>query len=70
MAKLIRGLVTTALLARAWQFLQRQMAKPENQARAKDLANRAASSARGRTKTRSKATRVKGRRITGRRATA
>ena len=29
MAKLIRGLVTTALLARAWQFLQRQMGRTQ-----------------------------------------
>lgn len=62
----IWGLLKTALLAKAWQFLKRQMAKPENQARAKELVNRATSSSSGRTAP----PRPRGRRLIGRRATA
>ena len=41
MAMLIRGLVTSALLAKVIQIARRQLAKPENQRRIKDAVNRA-----------------------------
>lgn len=66
MAMFIWGLLKTALLAKAWQLLKRQMAKPENQARAKELVNRATSGSSGR----SAPSRSRGRRLIGRHATA
>lgn len=41
MAKLIRGMVKSALVAKAFQILRRELAKPENQRRIKDFVNRA-----------------------------
>lgn len=43
MARLIRGLVKSAILAKAVQIVRRQMAKPENQRKAKELWQRATS---------------------------
>ncbi len=37
MAKLIRGMVKSAIVAKAWQIVRREAAKPENQRRAKEL---------------------------------
>ncbi|WP_201308753.1 hypothetical protein [Puerhibacterium puerhi] len=37
MARLISGLVKSALVAKAFQIARREMAKPENQRRAKEL---------------------------------
>lgn len=41
MAKLIRGMVRSALVAKAFQIIRTQLAKPENQRRIKELVNRA-----------------------------
>lgn len=41
MAKLVRGVVKAALLAKAWQLVRRQMARPENRRRVEELVGRA-----------------------------
>ncbi|GEN81087.1 hypothetical protein [Actinotalea fermentans] len=41
MARLIRGMVKSAVVAKAFQIVKRQLEKPENQRRIKDLVNRA-----------------------------
>lgn len=41
MARLIRGMVTSAVVAKAFQTVKHQLEKPENQRRIKDLVNRA-----------------------------
>lgn len=41
MAKLIRGMVKSAVVAKAFQIIRRELAKPENQRRIKELVNRA-----------------------------
>jgi|GEM_PF-1086904 len=37
MAKLIRGMFKSALVAKAFQIIKREAAKPQNQRRAKEL---------------------------------
>lgn len=41
MARLIRGLVRSAVVAKVFQVVRHQLAKPENQRRIKELVNRA-----------------------------
>lgn len=41
MAKLIRGMVTSAIVAKAIQVAKRELAKPENRRRITELVNRA-----------------------------
>jgi hypothetical protein len=43
MAKVVRGLVKAAVLAKVIDVARRELAKPENQRRAKELVERAAS---------------------------
>lgn len=37
MAKLMRGMLKSAVVAKAYQIIKREAAKPENQRRAKEL---------------------------------
>lgn len=41
MAKLIRGMLKSAIAAKVVQIVRRELAKPENQRRIKDFVNRA-----------------------------
>lgn len=41
MARLIRGVLTSAIVAKVLQIVRRELAKPENQRRIKDVVNRA-----------------------------